>query len=68
MEANVIQGRCLLRAWRERLGLIQAEVAKRAGMSQPAYAKMEKPDANPRTVTLRKTAAELDLSLEQHTD
>lgn len=68
VEANVIRGESLLRAWREHLGLTQAEVAGRAGMSQPAYAKMEKPDANPRTVTLRKIAAALDLSLEQLTD
>jgi DNA-binding XRE family transcriptional regulator len=68
VEANVVRGDSLLKAWREYLGLTQAEVAKRAGMSQPAYAKLEKPDANPRTATLRKLAKALGISLEQLTE
>jgi DNA-binding XRE family transcriptional regulator len=68
VEANVVRGDSLLKAWREHLGLTQAEVAGRAGMSQPAYAKLEKPDANPRTATLRKIARALGISLEQLTD
>ena len=68
VEANVVRGDSLLKAWREHLGLTQAEVAKRAGMSQPAYAKLEKPDANPRTATLRKIARALEISFEQLTD
>lgn len=68
VEANVVRGDSLLKAWREHLGLTQAEVARRAGMSQPAYAKLEKPDANPRTATLRKIARALGISLEQLTD
>ncbi len=68
VEANVVRGDSLLKAWREYLGLTQAEVATRAGMSQPAYAKLEKPNANTRTSTLRKLAKALGLSLEQLTD
>lgn len=68
VEANVVRGDSLLKAWREHLGLTQAEVARRAGMSQPAYAKLEKPGANPRTSTLRKLARALEISLEQLTD
>jgi DNA-binding phage protein len=37
-------------------------------MSQPAYAKLERPDARPRTATLRKVAKAMGLSLEQLTD
>ncbi len=68
VEANVVRGESLLRAWREHLGLTQAEVARRAGMSQPAYAKLERPDAHPRTATLRKIAQAMNLSIEQLTD
>jgi len=68
VEANVVRGDSLLKAWREYLGLTQAEVAKLAGMSQPAYAKLEKPDANPRTATLRKLAKALGISLEHLTE
>ena len=68
VEANVVRGDSLLKGWREYLGLTQAEVAKRAGMSQPAYAKLEKPGANPRTATLRKLAKALGISLEHLTE
>ncbi len=59
------QGKSLIRAWREHLGLSQREVARRMGVSQPAYAKMEAPDANPRLVTLKKIAAALGVEWEQ---
>ena len=64
---NVIEGMSLLRAWREYKGLTQKEVAKKAGISQPALAQMEQPDANTRKDTLRKLARALDLDLEQLT-
>jgi DNA-binding XRE family transcriptional regulator len=53
-----------MRAWREHLGLTQAEVAARAGVSQAAYAQMETA-ARPRQVTLKKIAAALGLTVEQ---
>ena len=68
VEANVVRGDSLLKAWREYLGLTQAEVAKSAKMSQPAYAKLEKPGTNHRTTTLRKLSKALGISLEQLTD
>lgn len=68
VEANVVRGESLLKAWRDHLGLSQAEVAKRAGMSQPAYGKLEKPDARHRTNTLRKLAKALGITLEQLTE
>ena len=68
VEANVVSGNSLLKAWREYLGLTQTEVAERVGISQPAYSKLERPDANPRTSTLRKLSKALGISLEQLTD
>ena len=53
-----------MRAWREHLGFTQAEVARRAGISQAAYAQMEN-TANPRRSTLRKIAMALGLAVEQ---
>lgn len=53
-----------MRAWREHLGLTQAEVAGRIGISQAAYAQMEN-TANPRRPTLKKIAMALGLSVEQ---
>jgi DNA-binding XRE family transcriptional regulator len=54
-----------IRAWREYLGLTQAEVAARMEVSQSAFAQMEAPDAKPRINTLKKVAAALKLAPEQ---
>jgi DNA-binding XRE family transcriptional regulator len=53
-----------MRAWREHLGLTQAEVAGRVGVSQSAYAQMENA-AKPRPATLKKIAMALGLAVEQ---
>jgi len=53
-----------MRAWREHLGLTQADVAKRVGISQAAYAQMENV-AKPRPGTLKKIALALGLAVEQ---
>ena len=45
-----------LRWRREELGLTQAAVAKRLGVSQQAYGKLERSDADPRLSTLDKLA------------
>ena len=50
-----------IRAWREYLGLTQAEVAARMEVSQSAFAQMEAPDGKPRMNTLKKVAAALGL-------
>lgn len=42
-----------LRRWRQSLGLTQAEVAKRAGVSQPLVARIERGSVDPRLSTLR---------------
>ncbi len=57
----------LLKAWRKYLGLTQAEVAKRAGISQSALSQMERSD-NLRSETLEKLAKALGLRVEQLTD
>ncbi|SPA55236.1 helix-turn-helix domain-containing protein [Cupriavidus taiwanensis] len=56
-----------LRAWREHLGLTQAEVAARLGISQPAYAQQENSERLRKTsreriaAALGITAAQLDI-------
>ena len=51
-------------AWREHLGLTQAEVASRIGIAQAAYAQMERVK-QPRKATLEKVAAAMRLEVEQ---
>jgi len=51
-------------AWREHLGLSQAEVAGRIGITQAAYAQMERVK-KPRKATLEKVASALGLEVEQ---
>ena len=54
----------LLRWARREAGLTQADLAKRAGVSQQQIAKMEDPDSNPTIDTLEKIARALGLRLE----
>lgn len=65
VRANVVNNVPLLRAWREYLGLTQASVAKRAGITQAALSQLESSDAKPRKSTLEKLAQALDLKIEQ---
>jgi DNA-binding XRE family transcriptional regulator len=58
------RGASPMAAWREHLGLTQAEVAGRMGVSQAAYAQMERAKL-PRKVTLEKVAASMGLEAEQ---
>ena len=51
-------------AWREHLRFTQAEVASRIGITQAAYAQMERVK-RPRTATLEKVAGALGLEAEQ---
>lgn len=62
---NGLEGKNLVRAWREYKGMTQKEVATRMGVSQSAYAQMEKPGANLRLVTRRKIAKALEVEPEQ---
>ncbi len=51
-------------AWREHFGLTQAEVAARIGITQAAYAQMERVK-QPRKATLEKIASAMGLGVEQ---
>jgi len=63
--AHVLEGKSLIRAWREHKGLTQAGVALRLGVTRSAYARLEKPDARFRPATLEKLAAVLDVAVGQ---
>lgn len=64
----VKKGMNLVKAWRAYLGMTQAEVAKKAGISQAALSQMEKSENKLRTATLKKLARVMDLSVEQLKD
>lgn len=64
----VKKGMNLVKAWRKYLGLTQAQVAKKAGMSQAALSQMEKGEKNLRTKTLEKLAVAMGLKVEQLQD
>jgi DNA-binding XRE family transcriptional regulator/predicted RNase H-like HicB family nuclease len=49
---------------RKRAGLTQAELARRAGLSQPAVARLEDPDYNPTLDMLERVARALGTRLE----
>ncbi|TAN50506.1 MAG: XRE family transcriptional regulator [Methylococcaceae bacterium] len=67
---NEVAGRVLkddmtpMKAWREHLGMTQAEVAARLGTTQAAFAQLEN-SSHPRKSTLRRVANALGLSLAQ---
>ncbi|MCR4158826.1 helix-turn-helix transcriptional regulator [Kerstersia gyiorum] len=58
-----VDGATPVRAWREHLGLTQAEVATQLGISQSAYAQQEASE-RPRKSTLAKIAAALGIKTE----
>lgn len=62
---HVADGLSLRRAWREYLGLTQAEVARRMGITQPALSQLESPSARPRRATLARLAKALGVRVGQ---
>lgn len=58
------RGMPAMAAWRERFSLTQAEVASRIGITQGAYAQMERV-RRPRKATFEKVADALGLEVEQ---
>ncbi|MFP7755558.1 helix-turn-helix domain-containing protein [Thermodesulfobacteriota bacterium B35] len=61
-------GMCLVRAWREHFGMTQAELARKAGMSQPALARIEKGAGTPRMSTLSRLADAMGIDVRQLVD
>ncbi|WP_155306219.1 helix-turn-helix domain-containing protein [Desulfosarcina widdelii] len=64
----VKEGMNLVKAWRKYLGLTQAEVSRRAGISQAALSQMERTDNKLQNATLEKLARAIGLSIDQLTD
>jgi DNA-binding XRE family transcriptional regulator len=62
--SRTVDGATPLRAWREHLGLTQADVADRLGISQSAYAQQEKSEKL-RKSTREKIAAALGITAAQ---
>ena len=62
------KGMNLVKAWRTYLGMTQAEVAKKAGLSQAALSQMEKRENKLRNATLKKLAEAMGISIEQLKD
>ncbi|NKQ37316.1 MAG: helix-turn-helix transcriptional regulator [Chloroflexi bacterium] len=67
VKATLLGDVSLIRTWREYFGLTQQALAQRAGMSQPALARLEKGETKPRTATLKKLAAAMGISVAQLT-
>lgn len=57
VEANVLHGMPIIKAWREHLGLTQEQVAHKIGMKQPSLARIESGATKPRNATLIKLSA-----------
>jgi transcriptional regulator with XRE-family HTH domain/predicted RNase H-like HicB family nuclease len=55
-----------LRWMRDDMGLTQAELAKLAGVSQPAIAQLESPDSNPTIDTLNRVAGAMGAQIDFH--
>jgi len=62
--SRIVDGALPVCAWREHLNLTQEEVAKRMGISQPAFAQQETV-AKPRKVTREKIAAAFGITANQ---
>jgi transcriptional regulator with XRE-family HTH domain len=60
----IVDGEPPVRAWREHLNLTQDEVAKRMGISQPAFAQQETV-AKPRKDTRERIAAAFGINANQ---
>ncbi len=65
VEANAVREESLIKAWREYSGLTQKELAERAGIKQPALARLEAGNSTPRASTLKKLANAMNLTIEQ---
>ncbi len=59
------EGLSPVRAWREHLGLTQAEVADRLGVAQATFAQQESASANLRATSVKKIATAMGLVASQ---
>lgn len=64
---HLVEGVSLPRAWREYLGLTQAELAERMDVTQGRVAQWEAPDARLRHASLKRIAEALGLHVAQLT-
>ncbi|MCU1748729.1 helix-turn-helix domain-containing protein [Pseudomonas sp. 6D_7.1_Bac1] len=62
--SRIVDGATPIRAWREHLNLTQEEVAKRMGISQPAFAQQEAV-SKPRRATREKIAMAFGIRADQ---
>jgi predicted DNA-binding protein (UPF0251 family) len=62
--SRIVDGATPIRAWREHLNLTQEEVAKRMGISQPAFAQQEAVN-KPRRATREKIALAFGIKADQ---
>ena len=65
VKRNVLDNITMIKAWREYLGMTQKELATKAGVTQPAIAKLERIETTPRKATLKKIASAMGLSVDQ---
>ena len=68
VKMSTLGGMSLIRAWREHLELTQEEVARRMGITQSAYAKIESGKTQPRMTTCKRLAAAMNVEWEQLTE
>jgi DNA-binding XRE family transcriptional regulator len=64
---HAVEEKSLVRSWREYKGLSQEDMATRMGISQPAYAQVEKPSARLRLNTRIRIASALGITPDQLT-
>lgn len=65
IELMTENGWSIVRAWREYLGITQADMAARLNIQHPSYLAMEAPDARPRRATRERLAEALGVQYDQ---
>lgn len=68
VERMVMDGKSIIRAWREHLKLSQKEMAGRIGITQAAYSQMENSPNTLRKDTIEKIAQAMNISYDQIAD
>jgi len=65
VEKAALEGKSIVRAWREYKRMSQKDVAEKLGITQAAYCQLEKSQDKMRGSTLKKIAAALDITEDQ---